>query len=42
VNPTVYTSREFDRRIQDRKAFVTRVMKQPKLWLIGDQHALTA
>jgi predicted nucleotidyltransferase len=42
VNPTVYTSREFDRRIHDRKAFVTRVMKQPKLWLIGDEHGLTA
>src|ERR1700728_4031284 len=29
VNPTVYTSREFDRRVHDGKAFVTRVMKQP-------------
>lgn len=24
------------------KAFVTRVMKQPKLWLIGDEHGLAA
>ena len=42
VSPTVYTSREFDRRIQEGKAFVTRVMKQPKFWLIGDEHGLTA
>jgi len=42
VNPTVYTSREFDRRVHDGKAFVTRVMKQPKLWLIGDEHGLAA
>jgi predicted nucleotidyltransferase len=42
VNPTVYTSREFDRRVQDGKAFVTRVMKQPKLWLIGDAHGFAA
>jgi predicted nucleotidyltransferase len=42
VNPTVYTSREFDRRIHDGKAFVTRVMKQPKLWLIGDERGLAA
>lgn len=42
VNPTVYTSREFDRRVHDGKAFVTRVMKQPKLWLIGDERGLAA
>jgi predicted nucleotidyltransferase len=42
VNPTVYTSHEFDRRIHDGKAFVTRVMKQPKLWLIGDERDLAA
>jgi predicted nucleotidyltransferase len=42
VNPTVYTPREFDRRLHDGKAFVTRVMKQPKLWLIGDEHGLAA
>jgi len=42
VNPTVYTSREFDRRVHEGRAFVTRVMKQPKLWLIGDERGLTA
>jgi predicted nucleotidyltransferase len=42
VNPTVYTVKAFDRRVNDGKAFVTRVMKQPKLWLIGDEHGLAA
>jgi predicted nucleotidyltransferase len=42
VNPTVYTVQEFDRRVHDGKAFVTRVMKQPKLWLIGDERGLAA
>jgi predicted nucleotidyltransferase len=42
VNPTVYTVQEFDRRVYDGKAFVTRVMKQPKLWLIGDERGLAA
>ena len=42
VNPTVYTVREFNRRVHDGKAFVTRVMKQPKLWLIGDERGLAA
>ena len=42
VNPTVYTVQEFDRRVHDGKAFVARVMKQPKLWLIGDERGLAA
>jgi predicted nucleotidyltransferase len=40
VNPTVYTSREFDRRVRSGTAFLTRVIKQPKLWLIGSEHGL--
>ncbi len=42
VNPTVYSQREFTRRVNDGKAFVTRVMRQPKIWLIGDEHGLAA
>jgi predicted nucleotidyltransferase len=42
VNPTVYSLREFTRRVKEGKAFVARVMNQPKVWLIGDEHGLTA
>lgn len=42
VNPTVYTRAELAKRIVDGNAFVSRVMEQPKLWLIGSDHALTA
>lgn len=42
VNPSVYTPREFSRRVRDGKAFLTRVMKQQKLWLIGNEHGLAA
>ena len=42
VNPTVYTAREFNRRIKDGKAFLTRVMKQGKLWLLGNEHGFAA
>lgn len=42
VNPTVYSRSEFDRRRRDGKVFVKRVLEQPKIWLIGDEHALTA
>jgi predicted nucleotidyltransferase len=40
VNPTVYSRAELARRIAEENAFVTRVLAQPKLWLIGDEHAL--
>jgi predicted nucleotidyltransferase len=42
VNPTVYSLREFARRVKEGKAFVARVMNQPKVWLIGDEHGLAA
>ena len=30
INPTVYTSAEFSRRVKDKNVFVTRVLEQPK------------
>lgn len=42
VAPTIYTSKELARRVKQGSAFVTRVLEQPKLWLIGDERALTA
>ena len=40
VNPTIYTPDEIAKRIAQDNAFVTRVLQQPKIWLIGteDQH----
>jgi predicted nucleotidyltransferase len=37
VNPTVYTAAEFSKRARTENAFVTRVLKQPKLWVIGSE-----
>lgn len=42
VNPTLFTRKELMRKHKDREAFVTRVMESPKLWVIGDAHALPA
>lgn len=42
VNPTLYTPADFAKRIKQGNAFVTRVLKQPKLWLIGSQESLDA
>lgn len=35
VNPTIYTAKELAKRIGQHEAFVTRVLAQPKVWLIG-------
>ncbi len=40
VNPTVYSPREWARRVKGDNAFVTRVLAQPKLWLIGQDNAI--
>jgi predicted nucleotidyltransferase len=42
VAPTIYSSKELARRLKEENAFVTRVLVQPKLWLIGDERALAA
>ena len=35
VNPTVYSPRELAKRVKQGNAFVTRVLAQPKIWLLG-------
>ena len=40
VNPTVYTAAEFSKRARTENAFVTRVLEQPKLWIVGSDDDL--
>jgi predicted nucleotidyltransferase len=42
VAPTLYSAKELSRRVKQEQSFVTRVLAQPKLWLIGDERALAA
>lgn len=35
INPTLYSIKEFSDRKQNERAFITRVLAQPKLWLVG-------
>ncbi len=37
INPSLYTPVDFKARRQRDNAFITRVMKQPKIWLIGKE-----
>ena len=40
VNPTLYSPAEIAKRISQDNAFVTRVLQQPKIWLIGNEEQL--
>ena len=42
VNPTVYTPAELTKRVRQKNSFVTRVLAQPQIWLIGGEDDLTA
>lgn len=41
VNPTVYSVSELEKRVRERKSFAVRVLKQPKIWLIGGEDDLS-
>lgn len=42
IHPTVYTRAELEKKIRDQNAFVTRVLAQPKIWILGAEDALAA
>ena len=42
VNPTLYSCDELRKRIAGGNSFVTRVLSQPRVWVIGGEHELSA
>jgi predicted nucleotidyltransferase len=40
LNPTLYGPEDLAKRIAQDAAFVTRVLQQPKIWLIGNEETL--
>ena len=42
VNATVYSSQELAKRVKQDNAFVTRVLAQPKIWIVGEESNLAA
>ena len=40
VNPTIYSRSELTERLARQDSFITRAMQQPKIWIMGDAHAL--
>lgn len=42
VNPTLYTRADWRKRTGTGNSFITRVLAQPRIWLIGGEHDLAA
>lgn len=42
VNPTIYSAKEFEKRRAEGNAFLTRVLEQSKIWVIGNEDAFSA
>jgi predicted nucleotidyltransferase len=40
VSPTILTRKEFAKRVKARESFLTRVLQQPKVWVIGGESGL--
>jgi predicted nucleotidyltransferase len=41
VNPNIFTPQDFAERLKEGGSFVSRVMAQPKVWLIGEEHDIS-
>lgn len=40
VNPTLLSHADLVKRVKNQESFLTRVLQQPKLWIIGGEDAL--
>ena len=40
INPTVYTMKEFKKKLLTKHPFILNVLKRPKVYLFGDEHEL--
>ena len=41
INPSVYTSGEFQKKLALKHHFISTIVKEPKIMLIGEEHELT-
>lgn len=40
INPTVYSTSEWIHRVNEKNAFVTKILAGPIIWLMGDQNVI--
>ncbi len=38
VNTVIYTLKDFRKKIKEEHTFITEVIRNPKIWLFGDEH----
>lgn len=41
INPTVYSVKEFKKKIKEENPFINEILHCPKIWLIGEEHEFT-
>lgn len=41
VNPTILTRKEFAKRLKAQESFLSRVLEQPKVWIVGGESDLS-
>jgi predicted nucleotidyltransferase len=41
VNPTILTRKELAKRVKAKESFTMRVLAQPRIWIVGDDRALS-
>jgi predicted nucleotidyltransferase len=42
INTTIYTEVDVKQRLLDDSSFLTRVLNQPKIWIIGNESDIPA
>lgn len=40
INPSIYTKKQIKTKIKQKNSFVTRILDQPKLWVLGTEDEL--
>lgn len=40
VNPSIYTAEQIKDKLEQKNAFITRLMEQPKIWVKGDDNGI--
>jgi uncharacterized protein len=38
INPTVYSEKEFKKKIKEKNPFIKEILHQPKIWLLGEEN----
>ncbi len=37
INPTVYSEKEFNKKVKNKNPFVKEILHSPKIWLVGEE-----